>query len=148
MNQVKETMTGFFIGLAAYTVLVEIFGILFSSDIVSFSLGLLVGVATCVFLFCHMTKTLDYSLDMEQGAASKYTTFQSILRLLVMFAVLTIGMKLDRVNFVAVVLGLFGLKVAALIAPTILRKLYPDDFITKPEDMVMQEDEDDLDEAE
>ena len=55
MNQVKETLTGLLIGIGVYSVIVEIIGIIFSEDILSYTLGLLAGVVVAVILIIHMT---------------------------------------------------------------------------------------------
>ncbi len=136
MNQVKEIMTGFYIGIGAYAVFIEIIGIFFSENILSYTLGLLFGVVASVFLFHHMAKTLDYALDLQEGDASKYVKRQSFLRLAVMLAVLTIGMITKQLMFITVLLGLLGLKIGALVTPFILKRLYPDSYITKEDDLV------------
>ena len=139
MNQVKETMNGFVIGIGIYAVIIEVVGIFFSENILSYTLGLIFGVIFAVFLFWHMAKTLDKALDLSESHATRYVKGQSLLRLFVMLAVLTIGMVTELFNFIAVLLGLLGLKVAALAAPFILKRLYPESYITKPEDMEVTE---------
>ena len=136
MNQVKEILTGFYIGIGAYAILIEIIGIFFSGNILSYTLGLLFGVVASIFLFHHMAKTLDYALDLQEGDASKYVKRQSFLRLAVMLAVLTIGMITKQLMFITVLLGLLGLKIGALVTPFILKHLYPDSYITKEDDLV------------
>ncbi len=136
MKQVKETAVGFLVGLVIYTVVVEIVGIFFSDDMLSYSLGLVLGAGMAVILFAHMAKTLDYALDLPEQQASSYVKKQSFFRLFLMLVVLVIGRVLPAFNFITVVLGLLGLKIASLFAPVILRRLYPDSYITKEEDMV------------
>lgn len=138
MNQVKEITTGFYIGIGIYAVLVEGIGIFFSENILSYTLGLLFGVVASIFLFHHMAKTLDYALDLQEGEASKYVKRQSFLRLVVMLAILTIGMVTEQLSFITVLLGLLGLKIGALVTPFILKRLYPDSYITK-DDALMDE---------
>lgn len=138
MKQIKETMTGFYIGIGIYALLIEIVGIFFSEDILSYTLGLLFGVAVAILLFHHMAKTLDYALDLQENDASKYVRLRSFLRLAIMLAALTIGLKTEQLYFLTVLLGLLGLKIGALIAPFILRRLYPDSYITKEEDIIQE----------
>lgn len=148
MNQVKEIMTGFYIGIGVYAVLIEITGIFFSENILSYTLGLLFGVAASIFLFHHMAKTLDYALDLPEGDASKYVKRQSFLRLAAMLAVLTIGILKKQLMFITVLLGLLGLKIGALLTPFILRRLYPDSYVTKEEDFLDEDMDEDMDEEE
>lgn len=136
MNQVKETLTGFLIGIGIYAVLIEAVGFFFSEDLLSYTLGLLFGVVIAIFLIIHMAKTLDKALDLPQTQATKYVKRQSLLRLLIMLLAMTAGLVIERMNFIAVVLGMLGLKIGALIAPVFLKKLYPDSFVTKHPDDV------------
>lgn len=131
MNQVKETLTGFYIGIGIYALMVEAIGIFFSEDLLAFTLGLLVGVIIAVFLTIHLAKTLDKALELPQEPAIKYMQRQSILRLFIMLFVLVIGLMLEHIRFIALVLGLFGRKIGALIAPAVLKRLYPESYATK-----------------
>lgn len=131
MNQVKETLTGFWIGIGLYAVLVEVVGIFFSEDILAYTLGLFFGVIIAVFLIIHMAKTLDKALDLPQEQATKYVKRRSFLRLFIMLTAMIISLAVDWLNFIALVLGMLGLKIGALIAPFFLKRLYPDSFVTK-----------------
>ena len=146
MKQMKETMTGFYVGIGIYTAVIEVVGIFFSEDILSYTLGLAFGVFIAIFLFHHMAKTLDYALDLPEKNASNYVKKQSFLRLLVMLAALTIGMITDQLHFITVVLGVLGLKIGALCAPFFLKRIYPDSYITKEEDMIVDVEDDDEEE--
>jgi predicted cobalt transporter CbtA len=131
MSQVKETIIGFLIGIGIYAVLIELVGFFFSEDLFSYTLGLLFGVAVAIFLIVHMAKTLDRALDLPQEQAVKYTRRQSFLRLAVMLAAMVIALLVEQFNFIAVILGMLGLKMGAFIAPKLLKRLYPEDFVTK-----------------
>lgn len=131
MSQVKETIIGFLIGIGIYAVLIELVGFFFSDDLFSYTLGLLFGVAVAIFLIIHMAKTLDRALDLPQEQAVKYTRRQSFLRLAVMLAAMVIALMVEQFNFIAVILGMLGLKMGAFIAPKLLKLLYPEDFVTK-----------------
>jgi len=139
MSQVKETMTGFYIGIAIYAVVIELIGIFFSENVLSYTLGLIFGVFSAIFLFGHMAKTLDYALDLSETQASKYVKRQSFLRLFIMLVILTIGRVTEMLYFVTVVLGLLGLKIGSLMTPFILKKLYPEQYITKLDEEDMAE---------
>lgn len=135
MNQIKEIMMGFYIGIGIYAVVIEVVGIFFSENILSYTLGLLLGVGASIFLFHHMARTLDYGLDLQEGDASKYVKRQSFIRLVAMLVILTIGMTVEEISFITVILGLLGLKIAALVTPFILKHLYPDSYVTKEDEL-------------
>ncbi len=133
MDQVKETLRGVLIGIMIYAVLVEMVGIFFSRNILAYTLGLLAGTAVAIFLLIHMAFTLDKGLDMQETQAVKYTRRQSFVRLGIMLAALFLGVIFDKLNFIALVLGLLGLKIGALFAPLFLKRMYPEHFVTKDE---------------
>ena len=135
MSQVKETLKGVFIGILIYTVLVEVIGIFFSGDILSYTLGLLVETAVACALMLHMTFTLNKALDMPENQAVKYTRRQSFIRLLIMLAALLLGVVFNQLNFIALVLGVLGIKIGALAAPFFLKRMYPEHFVSKEENM-------------
>ncbi len=141
MNQVKETLTGLLIGIGVYSVIVEIIGIIFSEDILSYTLGLLAGVVVAVILIIHMTRTLDDALDLPQDDATRYMRKKTVFRIVLMLAALLGAMLVPHVNFFTVLLGLLGMKVGALMAPFFLKRMYPDDFVTKEDAMGPFEDE-------
>lgn len=134
MEQVKQTLTGFFIGIAIYAAIVEVVGLIFSEEPSYYTMGLVLGTAVSIVLIFHMTSTLNKALDLPQEKAASYVRRQSFLRLLFMLAALIAGLIFDEFNFIALVLGLLGLKIGALIAPFFLKHLYPDSFITKEDE--------------
>lgn len=148
MNQVKETLTGLLIGIGVYSVIVEIIGIIFSEDILSYTLGLLVGVVVAVILIIHMTRTLDDALDLPQDDATRYMRKKTVFRIVLMLAALLGAMLVPHVNFFTVLLGLLGMKAGALMAPFFLKRMYPDDFVTKEDAMEPFDDDDEEEEDE
>lgn len=134
MKQVKETMTGVYIGIGVYALVVEGIGLFLSEDRLTYTFGLLFGVLISIVLIHHMAKTLDYALDLQEKEATKYVKKQSFLRLFIMLLALMVGFHLEIFNFLTVILGMLGLKIGALFAPWILKRLYPDSYITKDED--------------
>lgn len=144
MKQIKETMTGFLIGITVYALVIEVVGIFFSEDVFSYTLGLLFGAAVAVALIFHMAHTLDNALDMPEAQAVKYTRRQSFLRLAVMLCAMIAALMVQRFNFITVVLGMLGLKIGALIAPFFLKRLYPESFVTKEELLGMEDEAADI----
>lgn len=134
MTQVKETLKGVFVGILIYAALVEVIGIFFSGDVLAYTLGLLVGTAVACALMLHMTFTLNKALDMPENQAVKYTRRQSFVRLLIMLAALLFGVIFNQLNFIALVLGILGIKIGALVAPFFLKRMYPEHFVTKEEE--------------
>lgn len=148
MELVKETFVGFLLGLAIYAVGVEVVGIIFSEDALSYTLGLAIGVVAAILIFLHMAWTLDRAMDYPESEATKYVRMQTFLRLAVMLLIMLPGVFVQGISFIPLVLGLLGLKIGALIAPFFLRRLYPEHFVTDEETLsIVLEDEDDEENA-
>ena len=130
MEQIKEMLTGFFLGMLLYTLVVEVIGFFFSGDIVSYTLGLLFGTLVAAVLILHMTVTLDRALDHAPEQASGYVKRQSLVRLALMLLAMVTALFINRMNFITVILGMLGLKIGALIAPFFLKRLYPSHYVT------------------
>lgn len=134
MQQVKEIMIGFLIGIVVYAGVIELIGIFFSGDILAYTIGLGIGIGIAILLFFHMAMTLDKALDLSELQATKYMRRKSFFRLLIMFIALVLGLVVDQINFIALVLGILGCKMGALFSPFFLKKLYPESYITKATD--------------
>ena len=147
MELVKETFVGFLLGLSVYAVIVEIIGIFFSGDVLSYTLGLAIGVIAAVLLFIHMAWTLNRAFDYPEDGASKYMRKQSFLRLFMMLIVMLPGVFFSSIRFISLILGLLGLKIGALIAPFFLCRLYPEHFVPDEETLskVIEDEEDEED---
>lgn len=135
MELVRKTIIGFLLGIGSYGVLVELFGVFFSEDILSYSLGLLYGVIVAILIFLHMARGLNRALDLPQEKAEKYARKQAFLRLAMMLVALLVVLRIPKLHFIAAVLGLLGLKIGSLFAPFFLKRIYPQDFVTKDADM-------------
>lgn len=134
MSQVKKTIAGFLLGLGIYTGIMEIIGLIFFNDRLSYTLGLLFGSVVAVLVMFHIVKTLDKALDLQEQQAVKYTRKQALLRLGMMLAALIMALSLKQLNFIAVVIGMLGLKIGSFITAFLLKIIYPEDFGTKTED--------------
>lgn len=133
MEQVKQTLIGIFLGMGCYAVGVELVGVFFSDDLLSYSLGLLLGTIVAVLLVIHMAKTLDKALDMPEAQATKYARKQSFFRLFIMLVAGVVGLSCSKVKFISLVLGILGIKIGALFAPFFLKRIYPEHYTTQEE---------------
>lgn len=128
MNEVKETLRGFYIGIGIYALVIEVIGLIFSGNRLAYTIGVLFGVIISIYLTIHLAKTIDRALELPQEPAIRHMQIQSVKRLFITLFVLTIGLMVEWINFIALVLGLFGRKAGALMAPTLLKKLYPEHY--------------------
>ncbi len=139
MDQVKKTIIGFLIGIGIYGIGIESVGLIFSQDRIAYSLGVVFGLLVAILMIVHMAHTLNRALDMEERQATKYTTRQAFFRLGMMLIAMIIALRVSQIHFIAALLGMLGLKIGAFIAAPILKRMYPEDFVTKPDDLVSGE---------
>lgn len=139
MSQVKKTVVGFLLGIGIYTGIMELIGLCFFHDKVSYTLGLLFGSVVAVLVMVHIVKTLDKALDLQEQQAVKYTRRQALLRLGIMLIALITALSVEQLNFVAVVIGMLGLKLGSFLAAFLLKKIYPEEFVTKIDEEEQQE---------
>ena len=139
MSQVKKTVVGFLLGIGIYTGMMELIGLCFFRDKVSYTLGLLFGSVVAVLVMVHIVKTLDKALDLQEQQAVKYTRRQALLRLGIMLIALIVALSVEQLNFIAVVIGMLGLKLGSFLAAFLLKKIYPEEFVTKIDEGEQQE---------
>lgn len=146
MERVRETLTGLAIGTLIYAIPVGIIGLLISGDKLKFTFGFLLGLFVSSLLIIHMTYCLERALERTSDEAKSYMRIRSLFRYAVMFAALASGFLLEEINFIAVLLGLLSIKFAAQLTPYILKRLYPDEYITKEEAYMYRGEDDESEE--
>jgi hypothetical protein len=84
--------------------------------------GVLAGAVTAAVLILHMYRHLDIALDMDSGHAQRHTQLAAMRRLAIMTVVLAVSMTQYRyIHPIGTVCGIFGLKIAAFLQPTVHR---------------------------
>lgn len=121
MKRMDPTVRDLLTGGMIYGILAELIGLFVVKDRLGYSLGILIGYACLVFIVCHMYLTLDKALDMDSSRAVKYSIGCNILRFVIIAAVACLVAYIPRVNVIAMLIMLFGLKVSAFLQPTINR---------------------------
>ncbi|MDE5966128.1 MAG: ATP synthase subunit I [Lachnospiraceae bacterium] len=117
--EMNSALRDLYVGLTIYFVLASLVGVFVVEDKAGFLTGLLFGVLVSFGLVYHMYRTLDRGLDMETKDAEKYILSQSSFRLFMMLVAAYIGLFVEFLSFPGVVLGLFGIKVSALMQPLV-----------------------------
>lgn len=86
--------------------------------------GLLLGMVLALAMFFSMAEVLDRSMKTEDAkTVQKRTVISAVIRYFVLFAVLVVVVVFfsDRINAVALVIGVLGLKAGAYLQPVIHR---------------------------
>ena len=86
--------------------------------------GLLAGAVGAVLMLIHMAVTTERALESQnESYASKTTIVQSLIRKVVLVAALMFCWRVFRVDLLAVVIGIMGMKAGAYLQPLIHRTL-------------------------
>ncbi len=122
MRQVKRVVEDMMVGLCAWAALVLIVLEAVSRSKLAMAAGVIVGTATAAGLLLHMYRHTDIALDMDSGHAQRHAQFAAMRRLIAMAVVLAVSMtQYHYIHPVGTVLGIFGLKIAAFLQPTVRR---------------------------
>ncbi len=82
--------------------------------------GLLAGAVGAVLMLIHMAVTTERALESQnESYASKTTIVQSLIRKVVLVAALVFCWRVFRVDLLAVVIGIMGMKAGAYLQPLI-----------------------------
>lgn len=82
--------------------------------------GLLAGAVGAVLMLIHMAVTTERALESQnESYASKTTIIQSLIRKVVLVAALVFCWRVFRVDLLAVVIGIMGMKAGAYLQPLI-----------------------------
>ncbi len=119
MDKVKDTLIELFIGIGIYFVIAEIVGLVFVENKLTYTAGLVLGTIGAMLLSIHMYYTLNKGLDMDKDAATKYIKNNSFIRLGIMLLILLVGRVITYISFLAVFIGLLGLKIGAFMQPLV-----------------------------
>lgn len=117
LAQLSDVLPGLWVGILLYGVLCEIVGLIFVSDRLSYSIGLLAGIACALFMATHMAWSLNQALDLGEGDAVKKMQVHNILRYIIVVIVFFALLYSKLGNPLSAFLGVMGLKVAAYLQP-------------------------------
>lgn len=100
--------------------------------------GLSAGAVGAILMLIHMAVIMERALDSQnESYANKTTIVQGMIRKVVLVAVLLLCWRVFRVNPLAMVIGIMGMKAGAYLQPLIHRILSKED---EPQDYAGGED--------
>ncbi len=120
-----RTLLELYVGIIVSAVIVLGVGLIFARPMWMYAVGLVLGVGATMFQLYNMYDTIDRALSVDEGKARGYMTSKSMIRLIISAVVMIIAYFIGFVAFVGAVLGLFSLKLSAMMNP-LVRKFLPD----------------------
>lgn len=120
LNRLNEALPGLLLGIIIYGILAEVIGVWFSDDKIRYTSGLIIGLLCSGYMAVNLASVIE---DSVLGDSPKMLAFKSVVRYLIVCAVM-IGMMYFKLGgLISGILGLLGLKVSAYAQP-LLNKVF------------------------
>lgn len=116
-GEINSSLPDLFAGILIFGALAEIIPVWFVNDKAGYTIGLLIGIVTAMFVAWHMAWSLDRAFEFDEGTATKRLQKNSALRYGGQLIVLGILIITEAGNPLSAFLGMWSLKVAAYTAP-------------------------------
>ena len=104
-------------GMTAYLLLGELVILLFFRDDIYIGIGFFEGYLMALFMVFHMAYSIEDAVFMREDDALKHTRKSYAFRILIFVIVFSLIIFLKLGNIIAILFGIFSLKVSAYIQP-------------------------------
>ena len=131
MKRLNQALPGLVLGILAYGLLVELIGVWFVSDKIRYTTGLLFGIGCAIGMAIHIAMIIEESVRIVEGH-EKYLSFKSVMRYLVLCAIIITMAFFKLGNMFTAIIGVLGLKVSAYAQP-LLNKAFGKNLNTDDE---------------
>lgn len=122
MKRLNQALPGLVLGIIIYGVLVELIGVWFVTDKIRYTSGLMFGIGCAIFMAIHIAMIIEESVRIGEGH-EKYLSFKSVMRYLIVCAVMILMMVFKLGNMFTALIGILGLKVSAYAQPLLIKFL-------------------------
>ena len=136
LRRMNQALPELVFGILLYGIVVELVGVWFVRDKVSYTIGLLIGLGCAVFMAIHIAMVIEDAVRVGEGA-TKVLAAKSVLRYIVVTVVLVVMMVTKVGSLIPAFIGIIGLKVSAYAQPLLHKKLFHD----LPQEEVKRENE-------
>lgn len=116
-GEINSSLPDLLVGILIFGVIAELIPVWFVNDKAGYTIGLLIGIVTAMFVAWQMAWSLDRAFGCDEETAMKRLQKNSALRYGVQLVVLGILMITEAGNPLSAFLGMWSLKVAAYAAP-------------------------------
>lgn len=122
MKRLNQALPNLVIGILIYGLLVELVGVWFVNDKFKYTTGLFIGIGCAVGMAIHIAMIIEESVRIGEGH-EKYLSFKSVMRYLVLCAIIITMTYCKLGNMFTALIGILGLKVSAYAQP-LLDKIF------------------------
>lgn len=123
MKRLNQSLAGLVAGILIYGALVELIGVWFAKDKMSYTIGLIIGIACAVGMAIHLAMIIEESVRRGQGQ-TKLLAVKSVMRYLVVCVVVFAVAYFKIGSFYTAIAGILGLKVSAYAQPLLNKVLF------------------------
>jgi hypothetical protein len=124
LRRINEALPGLVAGIIGYGVVIQLVGVWFVGDKLSYSVGLWFGIAVAVGMAIHIATVIFDSVTMQPDKhANRRIIAKSLLRYAVVVILFFILGYFQFGNLFTALLGVLGLKVSAYCQPVMSRAL-------------------------
>ena len=120
-----RTLLELYVGIIVSCIIMLGVGLIFLRPMWMYLVGIMGGGLGAAFQLYNMYDTIDRALSVDEGKARGYMTAKSMFRLIISAVIMVVAYFIGVAAFVGSILGLFSLKISALINP-LIKKLLPD----------------------
>ena len=120
-----RTLLELYVGIIVSGMVILGIGLIFARPIWMYAVGVIGGVLGASFQLYNMYDTIERALSVDEGKARSYMTSKSMFRLVIAAIIMVVAYFVGFTAFVGAIVGLFSLKISALINP-LVKKHLPD----------------------
>ena len=122
MKRLNQALPGLVLGIVLYGLIIELIGVWFVSDKLRYTTGLIIGIGCAVGMAIHIAMIIEESVRIGEGH-EKYLSFKSVMRYLVLCAIMMTMAFFKLGNMFTALIGVLGLKVSAYAQPLLIKVL-------------------------
>ena len=120
MKRLNQALPGLVLGILIYGAIIELVGVWFVNDKIRYTTGLLIGIGCACGMAIHIAMIIEESVRIGKGH-EKYLSFKSVMRYLVLCAIMITMTFFKLGNMFTAIIGLVGLKVSAYAQPLLYK---------------------------
>jgi vacuolar-type H+-ATPase subunit I/STV1 len=116
LKRINDALPGLVFGIVFYGIVVQLIGVWFVTDKISYSIGLWYGIAIAVGMAVNIATAIYGQKDANRRIVAK-----SLLRYIVVAVLLFILGLFDFGNLIMAFVGMLGLKISAYLQPLFMK---------------------------
>lgn len=121
MSDDKKTLRHLMVGILIFVGPVLLIGLLLVADKIGYIYGVALGAGSSIILLIHMNYSIGESLKRSPKKAERYAMISYYLRGLITVLVVLAAVLVSKIHIIGTLLGLFSIKISALIYPYLNR---------------------------